>query len=222
LLHHKNVSLLSEHCWMFRDIETLSVFATSNYLCKLGHCRTWNSLKFSTLLLLFLIDATAFTNISALRSSYVCNCMCTVFGGLKMVLSQGTCNKIWQSQLRDFFTHEKSIINRNAGYDDKTFEDETTTILGLQSENIPWICTYHKICNLSWTCFKYIINIYECEYKLFTILHSETLWSTLISAMEVIPMSGNCSVFKIHTIFCALLCFYDWSNGNHNRCGLTT
>jgi len=35
------------------------------------------------------------------------------------------------------FPHEKSIINRNAGYNDKMFEDETTTILGLQFENIP-------------------------------------------------------------------------------------
>jgi hypothetical protein len=166
------------------------------------------------------MDTRTFTNISAVRSSYVSNCMCTVFCGLKMIWSQETCNKIWKSGLLDFFTHEKSIINRNAGYNDKMFEDETNTIFGLQFENIPWIHTYHKICNLSWACFKYIVNIYECDYKLFTILHSETLWSTLYSAMEVIPMSENCNVFKMRTIFCALLCFHDWSNGNRNWFGL--
>jgi hypothetical protein len=41
-----------------------------------------------------------------------------------------------------------------------------------------------------------------------------------ISAIEVIPMSGNCNVFKLHTVVCALLCFHYCSSGNHNRCGL--
>jgi hypothetical protein len=99
-------------------------------------------------------------------------------------------------------------------------EEEMTTIRGLHFKNIPWIHAYHRVCNLSWTCFNYIINIHECDSKLFTILYSETLWNTLISAFEVIPMSENCNVFKMHTIFCALQCYCDCSNGNRNRCGL--
>jgi hypothetical protein len=71
LLQHMNVSLLSEHCWTFFDIESLSVFATSNYLCKLGHSRTWNSLSSALCCLLLPIYTRAFTNISALWGSFV-------------------------------------------------------------------------------------------------------------------------------------------------------
>jgi hypothetical protein len=36
-----------------------------------------------------------------------------------------------------FFTHEKAIINRSAGYDsDETVEEGTTTFLGLHFEHI--------------------------------------------------------------------------------------
>ena len=65
------------------------------------------------------------------------------------------------------FIHMRATINQNAGYDDETAEEEMTTFLGLQFENIPWMHTYRKICYLSWTCFKCIINIYESEFDLF-------------------------------------------------------
>ena len=54
-------------------------------------CASWviaeHGIPYSAVLccLLFPIDTRAFTNISALRGSYGYNCMCTVFGGLKMV-----------------------------------------------------------------------------------------------------------------------------------------
>lgn len=65
-----------------------------------------------------------------------------------MFWSEETCNKIDNTDLMKFFTHEKTFINWNAGYDDETVEEETTTFLSLQFENIPSVYTYHKICNL--------------------------------------------------------------------------
>ena len=122
--------------------------------------------------------------------------------------------KFDKADFMTFLTHEKSIINRNAGYDDKTFEEKTTTILGLQFENIRWIHHHHRHNSPFWA--KAFFRSF-CQLSLFlaaflpisvpqlrrifrhTIFPSQFLPAPLSSSFYRCNENSSCSALFLHT-----------------------